>query len=279
MTLRELAKALESAGIDTARHDVLLLAGAVSGLGNASLAARYDYELDALPWASHLYELVSRRSTREPLQYILGKWEFYGDGYTVTPDVLIPRPETELLVDFSLSRLKTRAPGALIADVCCGSGCIGISICRRADVRCHSVDISAPALAVAKRNAASLGVADRITFFEADAMKPGFLPAGSYDMIISNPPYVLSSEMEALAPELSFEPVIALDGGVDGMMFYRSIIKNCNKLLSGDGVFVFEIGASLGKKISAVAEEHGFFAEITPDASGLPRMAVLRRWD
>ncbi len=274
MTLRELSSALSASGVDSPKRDVLLLAEAASGFSSASLSARYDTELDTFPWYPLLSELVSRRAAREPLQYILGKWEFYGDEYTVTPDVLIPRPETELLVDYALSHLKK---GSLIADVCCGSGCCGIAVCKRTDARCHGFDISEPALAVAKQNADALGVSDKINFYLADVREPGFLPSAEYDMIISNPPYVMTGELSSLAPELSYEPAAAFDGGEDGMLFYRVILDNCICSLSQNGVFVFEIGSSLSGSITELAMRHGFDAQIINDLSGLPRAAVLRR--
>ena len=273
MTLRDIESILAGAGIESAKSDALRLAESASGLSRASLLARYGEDISDLHWFRQLSDMAARRARREPLQYILGKWEFYGDEYTVTPDVLIPRPETEMLVDYALAHLP-HSP--VIADLCCGSGCIGIAVCRNTDAHCDSVDISGAALRVAAQNALSLGVGDRIKFMHGDVLR-GTLLHGTYDMIISNPPYVKTSEMAELSPELSFEPSIALDGGGDGMMFYRRIIEDYSENLTPGGVFLFEIGRDLGDDMTSLAERHGFSADILPDLAGLPRMAVLSR--
>lgn len=273
MTLRELSSILAGAGIDSARADTLRLAEHASGVGRAMLMARFDDDITAESWCAALTEMIRRRAAREPLQYILGKWEFYGDEYTVTPDTLIPRPETELLVDYAVSHLP---PRARIADLCCGSGCIGIAVCRHTDADCDSLDVSEAALAVARRNADALGVSDRMTFSRGDVLRGGTL-SGLYDMMISNPPYVKTDELRQLEPELSFEPTLALDGGPDGMIFYRRIIENYKENLAPGGSFVFEIGASQGGDITSLAREHGFYVEVRHDLSGLPRMAIISR--
>lgn len=274
MTLRDLEHTLFCAGVESARADILTLAAHASGLGTASLAARLDDDIAAERWFPALCGLSNRRAAREPLQYIIGKWEFYGDEYKVTRDTLIPRPETELLVETAISILP---PRAVIADLCCGSGCIGISVCRRTDARCYSVDISAPALAVAKENARALGVCDRVTFLRGDVLAGDALPGNAFDMIISNPPYIKTDVIDTLAPELSFEPRIALDGGWDGMAFYRAIISNYKNSLSPGGSFLFEIGADEADDIRDTARAHGFSADIAADLSGLPRAALLKQ--
>ena len=273
MTLRELASTLADAGIDSAKSDTLLIAEKVSGIGRASLMARFDEDISALPWYAEAESMISRRASREPLQYILGKWEFYGDVYTVTPACLIPRPETEMLVDYARGHLPR---GARIADLCCGSGCIGVAVCRNTDAHCDSVDISKAALGVAIENAESLGVSGRIRFHRGDVLSSGAIP-GEYDMILSNPPYVKTSELYDLEPELSFEPMLALDGGDDGMIFYRAIVENYKEKLTENGEFVFEIGAGLGGDMTELAHSYGFECRIYNDLSGLPRMAVLGR--
>ena len=273
MTLRELASRLADAGIDSAKSDTLLIAEKVSGIGRASLMARFDEDISAQPWYAEAESMISRRVSREPLQYILGKWEFYGDVYTVTPACLIPRPETEMLVDYARGHLPR---GARIADLCCGSGCIGVAVCRNTDAYCDSVDISKAALGVAIENAESLGVSGRIRFHRGDVLSSGAI-SGEYDMILSNPPYVKTSELYDLEPELSFEPMLALDGGDDGMIFYRAIVENYKEKLTENGEFVFEIGAGLGGDMTELAHSYGFECRIYNDLSGLPRMAVLGR--
>lgn len=275
MTLRELSQTLAESGIESAKADILSLAAHVSGLGKASLLARFDDEVSGEDWYGALTALTGRRRTREPLQYILGKWEFFGDEYKVTPDTLIPRPETEMLVEFAISHLPE---GARVADLCCGSGCIGIAVCLHKNAVCELVDISVPALAVAEENARLLGVWDKVTCRCGDVLSGIALPGGAlYDMIISNPPYVKTADINMLAPELSFEPSLALDGGDDGMTFYRAIVRSYAARLAPGGSFVFEIGYDSSDGITSLAKETGFLADITPDLSGLPRMAVLTR--
>ena len=274
-----MARELESAGVENPRGDVLRLAEYLTGMSSASLMARYDYDISACGWLPDMKKLVDRRRSREPLQYIIGSWEFYGDEYAVTPDTLIPRPETELLVDYGARRLRR---GCRVADLCCGSGCIGIALVRHAGVVCDSVDISSPALAVAEKNARTLGVSDAVAFHNADVTDGESVSralSGSYSMIFSNPPYVRRGELAALLPELSFEPSIALDGGVDGLDFYRGILDACGRYLEPCGEFVFEIGYDEADGVSEIASDRGYAAAFERDGGGFYRLAALRRAD
>ena len=279
ITLRAMARELESAGVENPRGDVLRLAEYLTGMSSASLMARYDYDISACGWLPDMKKLVDRRRSREPLQYIIGSWEFYGDEYAVTPDTLIPRPETELLVDYGARRLRR---GCRVADLCCGSGCIGIALARHAGVVCDSVDISSPALAVAEKNSRTLGVSDAVAFHRADVTDGESVSralSGSYSMIFSNPPYVRRGELSALLPELSFEPSIALDGGVDGLDFYRGILDACGRYLEPFGEFVFEIGYDEADGVSEIASDRGYAAAFERDGGGFYRLAALRRAD
>ena len=272
MTLREYEERLRCAGIESARSDVTALAAHVLGMSNASVMARYGDEITGDAAAS-LEAAISRREAREPLQYIIGKWEFYGDEYVVTPSCLIPRPETEMLAEYGISKLSC---GDRVADLCCGSGCIGIALCRHAGVICDAVDVSADALDVARLNAERLGAAEMISFQNADVTVGGGVSC-KYKMIFANPPYIKSGVMDALEPEISYEPALALDGGVDGMKFYRSIMDNYGDYLDADGEFVFEIGYDEGAAIADEADARGYHAVVYNDFSSLPRMAVVKR--
>ena len=274
-----MARELESAGVENPRGDVLRLAEYLTGMSSASLMARYDYDISACGWLPDMKKLVDRRRSREPLQYIIGSWEFYGDEYAVTPDTLIPRPETELLVDYGVRRLRR---GCRVADLCCGSGCIGIALARHAGIVCDSVDISSPALAVAEKNARALGVSDAVAFHNADVTDGESVSralSGSYSMIFSNPPYVRRGELSTLLTELSFEPSIALDGGVDGLDFYRGILDACGRYLEPFGEFVFEIGYDEADGVSEIASDRGYTASFERDGGGHYRLAALRRAD
>ncbi len=272
MTLNEAVRALTAAGIDDAKNDAVTLFCAVSEKSRASVMFSMNDELEDTPYFERFMYFLSRRLSREPLQYILGKWSFYGDEYTVSPACLIPRADTEIIVDEVLANL---VPKSKIADLCSGSGCIGIAVLRNSDAVCDSFDISEDALKLSEKNARDFGVSERIRFHKADMTKDSI--GGVYDIIVSNPPYIKRHDMETLSPEVKKEPYIALDGGIDGMDFYRAIVKNYKGNLKDDGIFVFEIGYDEEAEICALSNENGFFCEVKRDYGGNPRAAVLRR--
>lgn len=215
-----------------------------------------------------LTEAVERLKTREPLAYILGEWYFRNETYKVTPDVLIPRPETEHIVEKVVSLCPR---GGRILDLCTGSGCIAISsLCERKDITAAAVDISEKALAIAKENAVINGVSDRISFVQADVLH-GDKIEGKYDVIVSNPPYIRSDVIPGLEPEVQCEPKLALDGGEDGLDFYRAIEKYYMANLNDGGYTVFEIGYDQGLALS------GMGYEIFRDYSRNDRVAVKNR--
>ena len=273
MTLNEAVKVLSGAGVDDAKNDVIALWCHTSGASRASVLFSMNDDITESPDFPHFMYLLTRRAEREPLQYLLGKWYFYGDEYTVSPACLIPRADTEIIVEAVLENLRGKDR---IADLCCGSGCIGIAVLRNSDAVCDSVDISTDALSVAKKNASDLAVSDRITFTHADVTKPSTL-GKSYDVIVSNPPYIRPSVMKTLSPEVLSEPNIALDGGDDGMDFYRSILDNYLSDLKDDGTVVFEIGYDQAEEIKELADAHSLSAVIRLDLENRPRAAILKR--
>ena len=213
-----------------------------------------------------------RLKAGEPLAYILGETVFYDEYYFVTPDVLIPRPDTERVVEKVLKHLPT---GGRLLDLCCGSGCIAISaLCHSADTRATLVDISPAALDVARRNAARNGVQERCAFLCADicALPP---IKGRFDVIASNPPYVRSAVVDTLEIGCSFEPRIAFDGGEDGMDFYRLLLDLCPQMLKTGGKMVFEIGYDQKKQIEELCAQRGFFVEVFKDYGKNDRVAVI----
>lgn len=273
MTLRHAIAKLAAVGIDSAKNDALSIYSHVSGRSMASLIFSLDEDISQTSHYDSFIKLIERRAAREPLQYVLGKWSFYGDDYKVSPACLIPRPETEDIVAAVLSILPKNAR---IADLCCGSGCIGIAVTKNSDAICTSVDISADAIEIARENALAIGVADRVSFRIADVTaRPQDVEL--YDVIVSNPPYIRRDVIPQLEPELAYEPVIALDGGDDGMVFYRAIVKNYADTLKSDGAFVFEIGYDQADDITALAESNGFSADVKLDVENRPRTAILRR--
>ncbi len=199
------------------------------------------------------YEIaLKKRAEHIPLQYITGEQEFMGLKFKVNSNVLIPRQDTEVLVEEALKRIQ---PGMRVLDMCTGSGCIAVSIAKNVPhIEMHAVDISKQALNVAKDNAKLNEVS--VEFERSDLFDH---VAGKYDVIVSNPPYIPTSEIPKLMPEVgSFEPVEALDGKEDGLYFYRKIIAECKDYLNPDGMIFFEIGYEQGADVSALLQEAGF---------------------
>ena len=218
---------------------------------------------------------LARYRSGEPLAYLLGEQYFWRYRFIVTPDVLIPRPDTERLVETALSILPV---GGRFADLCTGSGAIALSVTAdRPDLTADATDISEAALAVAERNAQSLGVGDRVRFHQADLFTDD-LPQGLYDAIISNPPYIPAADIAAY-PSLAYEPQIALNGGEDGMDFYRAILTRFAGHLKEGGCFLFEIGYDQGEQIRALGAAHGFDCTVTKDYGGNDRVAKLAKRD
>ena len=226
---------------------------------------------------------VERRKKREPAQYITGEVDFRGHTLRVTRATLIPRPETELLVDRIVEEFDRgrSAKDAVIVDLCTGSGCIAVSVAKEAEgCRVYATDISKAALDAAKGNAALNGVAERVEFFEGDLFSP--LPSrlkSRADIVVANPPYVTGAEMEGLAPEVrDFEPVTALLGGADGLVFIRRIIAGAPEYLKTGGLLLIEIGYSQSAEVKKIAEADGRYSEEATgkDYSGIERIFSAR---
>lgn len=227
---------------------------------------------EAYPNECALEAALARYAEGEPLAYLLGEQSFWRYTFKVTPDVLIPRPDTERAVECALANLPR---GGRFADLCTGSGCIAISICgERSDVGGVMVDLSPKALEIAKENARIIGVSDRLTAIEADVLCDDPL-SEPLDLIISNPPYI-PGKVIAEYPSLAYEPQMALDGGDDGLRFYRALIDRYARFLKPDGVFVFEIGYDQRQSVIALAENAGFTCTVTKDYGGNDRVALLR---
>lgn len=212
-------------------------------------------------------QAVRRLENREPLAYVLGEWYFYDEVYRVSPACLVPRPDTEHLVDELIRRLPK---GAVFADLCTGSGCIAIStLVHRSDCRAIAVDLSEEALALAEDNARRNGVSERIEFRRTDVLAGAPLGDGHFDAVVSNPPYIVTSVIDTLEPEVLCEPRLALDGGDDGLLFYRAILNNCQKNLTDGGFFLFEIGYDQGDALRTLCS-----CEIKKDYGGNDRVAL-----
>ena len=263
MTLRDLHLRLCAAGIEEAALEARILFCHFAACSPAALLA--DPAVDCA--SPELEDALRRREGREPLGYILGEVGFFDETYTVTPDVLIPRSDTECLVEEAIRLIP---PHSHFADLCTGSGCVAISIlCHRPDLTADAFDLSPAALRVAEKNARRNGVADRIRFFERDLLLS--FPEGPYSAIVSNPPYIARDVIPTLSPEVKREPTIALDGGEDGLVFYRAMLEH----RSPGTPLLWEIGFDQEALIRRLAEDFDLSVRILKDLGGNARVAHL----
>jgi release factor glutamine methyltransferase len=278
--LREAAEALRKSGVAEARREAGSLLSHATGSDKTFLITHADERLTAEQLRS-FRSTVERRATGEPLQYIKGSQEFYGLDFEVNADVLIPRPETELLVETALELLKgARSP--LICDVGTGSGCIAVSLLHaRTDARAYALDVSTAALQVAARNAIRNGVADRIEFLISDCFDAlASVEHGEtrFDLIASNPPYVAEADLEGLQREVrEHEPRGALTPGGDGLSVIRRLVSEAPRHLKPGGHLVMEIGFDQHEQIAALVVPRVWtLLDIRRDLQGIPRTVVLR---
>ena len=224
-------------------------------------------------------EFVARRMRGEPVAYITGTWEFYGLPMITNTDVLIPRMDTEKLVDTVKELFTGRKMDARILDLCCGSGCITCAIGHEMPAtRLVAIDISANALDVCRRNIAATKLISRVICMQADALASPPLGIGDFDMIVSNPPYIPSEEIKTLDSSVKdFEPVWALDGGADGLKFYKAIIKYWKSLLRPGGYLLFEVGEGQAQSVSEMLQAAGFsYTDTRKDTLGIDRVVFGR---
>ena len=266
------AHILAAAGIDTARLDAELLMAAACGMERAAIVTG-SCEPDSAALA-RLEALVARRAQREPLAYLTGHREFYGLDLTVSPAVLIPRPETETVVDGVLAWLADR-PEARVLDLGTGSGCIAIAIAANAPrARVVASDISAEALEVARANASRLRLAERIEFVCSDLFEA--FAGARFDLVVSNPPYVEDSA--ALAPEVErYEPRAALFAGADGLAFHRRMAAALAAQLAPGGAAIVEVGAGQAAAVAALMRAAGASETVVMcDLAGVERVVQAR---
>ena len=270
MTVREAIKKLLDAGIESARAEVAYMLEAMCGIEASRLPLMYGDEIEN----AALLEAIEKRCAHTPLQYILGKCEFFGLEFMVTPDCLCPRPDTEISVETALSLLPKNAE---FLELCTGSGCISVSLCKtREDLSAIATDKFEGTLAVAKKNADAHGVLDRLSLVCADLFDdPDYIGERRFDAIVSNPPYIPTKDIELLSPDVKKEPLAALDGGIDGLDFYRFIVSEYKKYLKPNGIFIFEIGYDQGEALRSIARSNGFDCQIVKDLGKNDRVAVL----
>jgi release factor glutamine methyltransferase len=279
--INEAAQKLSAAGIENARLDAEVL---LSHVGNKDRAWLITHGADTLEReCRQLFEdAISRRSRREPLQYITGKQEFWGLEFIVTPVVLIPRPETELLVETAVKFLRGGAP-TTIADLCTGSGCVAISLAKeQGGARTFATDMSVQALAVARENARKHGVSDRIRFLGGDLLQPleELDLRGRVDVITANPPYIRAGDLPMLQAEVKdYEPEIALIAGPEGTEIQKKIIENAAAFLKKQGVLIMEMGLGQAGTLTRMVASTGAYenAEILKDLAGIDRVITVRK--
>lgn len=278
--LRDTAVALTAAGIDNARFEARLLLSHASGMRTEEMIARGR---DPAPPAieQSLRALTARRVRREPMAYILGEREFWGLPFRVTPAVLVPRPDSETVIEAALALMPDRTRAWRILDLGLGSGCLLLTLLKELpQARGVGLEASPDALAVARDNADRLGVADRATLKLGDWRQPGWIEllGGPFDLVVSNPPYIEAATIEGLMPEVArHEPRLALDGGPDGLAAYRVIIAAARRLVAAGGYFLVEGGEGQAADIAGLFSAAG----LTPaapykDLAGIDRVVPAK---
>jgi release factor glutamine methyltransferase len=275
---REAARLLADAGFNEQERmcDISVLARAWLGWDHARWLSEKASPAPA-GFVDGLLGWVARRARREPVAYITGIREFYGRPFQVTPDVLIPRPETESIIDLALewANAHQHRPQPLrVLDLGTGSGCLAVTLALEVqDATIVAADISEAALRVARLNGAAWGLAERITFVEQSLAGTS---AGAFDLIVANPPYVPEQDRSELEPDVrDFEPACALFGGLDGLDVIRALLPAAARALAADGRLLMEIGAGQADSVATLAAEAGLqWREVRPDLAGIPRVVV-----
>lgn len=244
-------------GHATPRLEAELLLGHVLGLDRVRLILEHRRPLAPAELASYR-ELIKRRRAREPIAYILGEREFYGLSFRVDARVLVPRPDTETLVDVALERTRQRDLFGNLLDLCTGSGCVAIAFAKRRPTwHVLGTDVAPGAIELARENALRLGVAHNVSFLEAE-LGADVAPGVRFDLITSNPPYIPSAEILSLEPDVrQYEPALALDGGPDGLDAVRRIAARAPALLCPDGVLALEVHFDQAERVAALLSEVG----------------------
>ena len=269
---------LRQCGVENYNLEARLLVAQAAGKTTAELLRDMSlYTTDAVE--NRVLDYTRRRLQGEPVAYITGSWEFYGLPMKVTQDVLIPRMDTELLVDTAKEILTGRKMDARILDLCCGSGCIACALAHEFPAaKVLAVDISASALDVCRFNAAQNRLGSRVLCMQADATVSPPMGIGKFDMIVSNPPYIESAEILALDSSVrDYEPIWALDGGEDGLRFYKGILKYWKAVLRPGGFLLFEVGEGQAETVKEMLLSAGFDAADTrKDTLGVDRVVLGR---
>ena len=270
---------LRDAGIEAAALEARLIAATAAGKSTEKLLRdmRY-YATDEVERRAE--EMVQRRLAGEPVAYITGVWEFRGLPMEVSRDVLIPRIDTEVLAELAIKYLRgTGRLDARVLDLCSGTGCIGCAIAAELPrVRVVLADVSAAAMDISRRNVERNGLGGRVSFLPADVTKQPPLMTGSFDLVVSNPPYIPTMEILTLDPSVrDYEPVWALDGGEDGPDFYRAILKNWALVIRQGGELMFEVGEDQAERVKDLMRMAGLReARSFPDTQNIQRVVAAK---
>ncbi|HHW31451.1 MAG TPA: peptide chain release factor N(5)-glutamine methyltransferase [Clostridiaceae bacterium] len=266
---------LKNAGVDAPVMEAGALLCYVLKKDKSYIYSHRDYNLSDF-LTNEFFELIEQRKKRKPYQYITGQQEFMSLNFMVNPNVLIPRQETEILVETLIQYCRTKGKVDIL-DIGTGSGCIAVSLAYYIkECSVTAIDISDEALNVAKFNAITNGVKEKINFLVCDILQETNLSAGaSYDIVVSNPPYIVTDEIPKLQKEVrEYEPRIALDGGEDGLLFYRKITEKASEVLKPGGLLAFEIGYNQGKDVSKIMEVKFSDIKVIKDLSGNDRVVT-----
>ncbi len=268
---------LEAEGVSSPRLDAEVMLANILGLDRIHLYVNYDRPLEEHE-VNQFRQAIVRRAQKTPVAYITGKKEFMSLEFAVTPAVLIPRPETELLVEQALELLGGMTLPADVVDVGTGSGAIAVCLAKSPRVRrLWAIDLSSQALQVAKRNGERHGVSEKVQWVQGDMLKPLLQSKGEgVDMIVSNPPYVPTGAIGRDCPEVLKEPRAALDGGKDGLDYYRILVAQSPQVLRPSGWLCLEIGDGQGRSVAELMERQGPFTQVRviPDLAGRERVVL-----
>ena len=271
----DIRRQLRQAGIEAATLEARELVCFAAGKDKAQLlrdgALYASPEVEDTAWA-----LARRRLAGEPVAYLIGEWEFYGLPLDISESVLIPRPDTETLAEAAIDWLAQQ-DGPRVLDLCAGSGCLGLAIASQVkDARVVLGELSDGALRICRQNIRRNGLTGRVTAMQLDALHPPLQRLGDFDCIVSNPPYIPTGDLPGLDPSVrDYEPHMALDGGADGLDFYRAILRHWPAVLHPGARLYFEVGIGQADDVLRLMRGVGFGdLEILPDPAGIPRVVL-----
>lgn len=275
--LKEASRILQNAGVPEARREAGSLLSFVIAKDRTFLISHAEDQLDEHS-LDQFRQTIERRAAGEPLQYIIGVQDFFGRQFRVTPDVLIPRPETELLIEAALEMVGNASP--FICDIGTGSGCIALTLlCEISEARGVAVDKSPAALEIARLNAGDLSVADRAVFVVSDCFEALDSREYQFDLIASNPPYVSAGVLPGLQREVrDHEPLVALSPGSDGLSMIRQLLHDAPAFLKQNGHMIMEIGFDQGERVQKLVDDSVWrLVDLQPDLQGIPRIVILQK--